>query len=62
MNLFKNSKIFSKLDLISAYNLIRVKEGHEYLTAFRTPFGQYEYLVIPFGFTQCSIGISAFYT
>eukprot|EP00833_Pecoramyces_ruminatium_P008925 jgi/Orpsp1_1/1182957/evm.model.c7180000083281.1 len=36
-------------DLRSAYNLVRVKEGHEYLTAFRTPLGHFEYLVMPFG-------------
>jgi len=26
-----------------------LSEGHEYLTAFRTPLGQFEYLVMPFG-------------
>ena len=46
---FKDSKIFTRLDLRSAYNLVRVKAGHEYLTAFRTPIGHYEYLVMPFG-------------
>jgi hypothetical protein len=25
-----------------------MKEGHEWLTAFNTRYGQYEYLVIPF--------------
>ena len=43
------SKIFSKIDLRAAFNQIRVKEGHEWLTAFRTPFGLYEYKVMPFG-------------
>jgi len=37
MESFKGAKIFTRLDLRSAYNLVRVKEGHEYLTAFRTP-------------------------
>ena len=49
MEVFKGSKIFTRLDLRSAYNLVRIKEGHEYLTAFRTPIGHFKYLVMPFG-------------
>lgn len=43
------SKYFSKIDLKSAFNLIRIMEGHEFLTAFRTKYGHFEYLVMPFG-------------
>jgi len=31
---FKSAVIFTQLDLRSTYNIVRVKEGHEYLTCF----------------------------
>ena len=38
-NYVRGAKIFTKLDLKSRYNLIRIKEGDEWKTAFRTRYG-----------------------
>ena len=45
-------KVFTKIDLKSAFNLLRVAEGDKWKTAFRTNQGLYEYLVMPFGLTN----------
>ncbi|MBW0512861.1 hypothetical protein O181_052576 [Austropuccinia psidii MF-1] len=52
LNVFNRSSIFSKVYLRGAYNLLRIKEGDEHLTAFRTKYGSHEYLVMPFGLTN----------
>ena len=42
------AKYISKVDVISTFHQIRVKDGDEWKTAFNTRFGLYEWLVTPF--------------
>jgi hypothetical protein len=48
----KGKKHFSRIDLKGAYNLVRIKPGDEWKTAFRCRYGHFEYLVMPFGLTN----------
>ncbi|KAJ1580818.1 hypothetical protein NDA12_007095 [Ustilago hordei] len=47
--LLRKARIYTKLDLRAAYNLIWIAKGDEWKTAFGTQLGLYEYLVMPFG-------------
>ena len=49
LNRLQGCKYFTKLDIIAAFNRIRIAAGDEWKTSFSTRYGQFEYLVMPFG-------------
>ncbi|KAG5723599.1 hypothetical protein E4T56_gene18161 [Termitomyces sp. T112] len=47
-----SAKIYTKIDLRSGYNNVRIALGHKWKTAFCTHYGLFEYLIMPFGMTN----------
>ncbi|KAI2645887.1 Transposon Tf2-9 polyprotein [Labeo rohita] len=56
----RQAKYYTKLDLRNAYNLIHIREGDEWKTAFSTTSGHYEYRVMPYGMSNSPSVFQAF--
>jgi hypothetical protein len=45
----KRTSVFSKIDLLSGYHQLKVREENVTKIAIRTRYGRYEFFVMPFG-------------
>ena len=52
LNCLGRAKHFTQLDLTNTYHRMRIREGDEWKTAFRTRYGHFEYQVMPFGLSN----------
>jgi len=48
----RKARIYSKIDLKSAYHLVHIAKGDEWKTAFCTCYGSFKWLVISFGLSN----------
>jgi len=56
----QGAQFFSKIDLLSGYHQLRIREADILKTVFRTRYGHYEFLVMSFWVDECTSGFYGF--
>jgi hypothetical protein len=54
-NQLSHAKVYTKIDLCEAYNLVHIQEGDDWKTMFKTRYDHYEYVVMPFGLANAPV-------
>jgi len=56
----KKARVYTKIDLRNTYYLVCIAEGDEWKTAFRTQYGSFKWLVMPFGLSNTPTAFQQF--
>jgi hypothetical protein len=49
-----HAKVYTKIDLHGTYNSVRIRKGDEWKITFKTRYGHFVYVVMPFGLINAS--------
>ena len=60
LNLFGRKKRYTKLDIISAYHVLRICAGNEWKTVFKCRYSHFKYCIVLFGLMNAPVAFQAY--